>query len=214
VLAVVTALASLYANAQAEQPAGHAHDHEMPAAPHNHADTKTPAAAGKLDAVERSATAFAGTLDGLPDAVPTQTVELKDGDTFDITAAYVKKPVGNKLLRMLAYNGSIPGPFIKAAQDSEITVRFHNETDLEQTMKPTWNRPFTHMEYESIIGMTGYRVSRKTASSPAIASPTCCGSVMPGCSGITPIPVTITVRKWGFTATISLSRQRRGTGDQ
>jgi hypothetical protein len=99
----------------------------MPAAPHNHADTKTPAAAGKLDAVERSATAFAGTLDGLPDAVPTQTVELKDGATFDITAAYVKKPVGNKLLRMLAYNGSIPGPFIKAAQDSEITVRFHNE---------------------------------------------------------------------------------------
>ena len=152
VLAVVTALASLYANAQAEQPAGHAHDHEMPAAPHNHADTKTPAAAGKLDAVERSATAFAGALDGLPDAIPTQTVELKDGATFDITAAYVKKPVGNKLLRMLAYNGSIPGPFIKAAQDSEITVRFHNETDLEQTIHSHGVR--IDNRYDGVPGIT------------------------------------------------------------
>ena len=35
---------------------------------------------------------------------------------------------------MLSYNGSIPGPFIKAPQGAEITINFTNETDIEQTI--------------------------------------------------------------------------------
>ena len=67
---------------------------------------------------------------GLAPASTTQTVELKDGDTYDLTASYVKKNVGGKEYRMLAYNGSIPGPLIKIAQGTEVTINFKNGTDM------------------------------------------------------------------------------------
>ncbi len=86
------------------------------------------------DDVELAATAFSTDLDNLPSAQPVQTVELNDGDQFNITAAYVKKEVGNRTLRMLAYNGSVPGPFIRAPQGAEITIHFTNNTDIDQTI--------------------------------------------------------------------------------
>lgn len=86
------------------------------------------------DMMLRMGTKFSTSLVDLNDAVPTETVELQDGDSYDVTAGYVKKEVGNRLLRMLAYNGSIPGPFIKAPQGSTITINFKNETDIDQTI--------------------------------------------------------------------------------
>ncbi len=68
---------------------------------------------------------------GLPDALATQAVELKDGDTYNLTAHYVKKNINGKAYRMLAYNGSIPGPLITVAQGSEVTVHFKNDTDVK-----------------------------------------------------------------------------------
>ncbi len=38
------------------------------------------------------------------------------------------------MVKMLAYNGSVPGPFIKVKQGSEITVIFTNNTDVETTL--------------------------------------------------------------------------------
>jgi FtsP/CotA-like multicopper oxidase with cupredoxin domain len=52
----------------------------------------------------------------LPSAQPTQTVELKNGDTYNLTASYVQKTVDGTTYRMLAYNASIPGPLIKIPQ--------------------------------------------------------------------------------------------------
>jgi suppressor of ftsI len=86
------------------------------------------------ESTEMKGTVFVTDTQGLADSTPTQTVNLKNGDSFDITAEYVKKEVGNRTLRMLAYNGSVPGPFIKAAQNSEITINFINKTDIEQTI--------------------------------------------------------------------------------
>jgi len=68
--------------------------------------------------------------EGLPLASATQTVELKDGDIYDLTASYVKKNINGKEYGMLAYNGSIPGPLIKVAQGAKITIDFKNGTDL------------------------------------------------------------------------------------
>jgi len=82
----------------------------------------------------QNATAWSTDINGLPAAQATQTVELKDGDEFTITAGYVQKQVGNRSLRMLAYNGSIPGPFIKAAQGATISIHFNNATDLDLTL--------------------------------------------------------------------------------
>jgi suppressor of ftsI len=71
---------------------------------------------------------------GLPEASGLQFIELKDGDSYTITASYVKKEIGNRTLRMLAYNGSIPGPFIKVKEGSQITINFINNTDVDQTI--------------------------------------------------------------------------------
>jgi len=79
-------------------------------------------------------TPFSTDIAGLPEATNSETVELADGDSYNITAAYVKKEVGNRTLRMLAYNGSVPGPFIKVPQGAEVTINFTNNTDIDQTI--------------------------------------------------------------------------------
>ena len=65
-----------------------------------------------------------------PTAVPSQIVELKNGDAFDLTAAYVTKKIGGTEQTMLAYNGSIPGPTIRVKQGAEVTINFSNKTDM------------------------------------------------------------------------------------
>lgn len=67
---------------------------------------------------------------GLSPASATQTVELKDGDTYNLTASYVKKNINGTEYRMLAYNGLIPGPLIKIAQGAEATINFKNGIDM------------------------------------------------------------------------------------
>ena len=80
---------------------------------------------------------FSTSIKGLPSAEKTQVIELKDGDAFNITAGLVKKKVGNTEVRMLAYNGSIPGPTLKIAQGATVTVNFKNDTDVANTIHST-----------------------------------------------------------------------------
>lgn len=65
---------------------------------------------------------------------PTEVVELKDGDTYDLTASVVKQEVGNRVVKRLAYNGQIPGPILKAPKGAKVTVNFTNELDMETAM--------------------------------------------------------------------------------
>ena len=64
------------------------------------------------------------------ESVTTSAVDLKDGDTYDLTASYVTKVIGGKQQVLLAYNGSIPGPTIRVKQGTEVTINFKNDTDL------------------------------------------------------------------------------------
>lgn len=61
--------------------------------------------------------------------IATPTVELKNGDTYDLTASSVTKEIGGKPQKMLAYNDSIPGPTIRVPQGAEVTINFKNNTD-------------------------------------------------------------------------------------
>src|SRR3989344_77363 len=63
-------------------------------------------------------------------AKESKVVELKNGDTYDLTASYVEKEINGVKYKMLAYNGSIPGPVIKVAQGSEVMINFKNNTDM------------------------------------------------------------------------------------
>src|SRR5215204_297705 len=90
------------------------HDH------HSHGPTRT---------VE-----FPTSTEGLEEARRPDVVELSDGDKFELRIAPVTKEIGGNSVRMLAYNGSIPGPTLKVRQGSELLVRAVNEGDLEATV--------------------------------------------------------------------------------
>jgi FtsP/CotA-like multicopper oxidase with cupredoxin domain len=72
--------------------------------------------------------------EGLPEAQRTELVELADGDEFELEATPVKKRIGDSTVRMLTYNGSVPGPTLKVGQGSTITVHVTNHGDLEATV--------------------------------------------------------------------------------
>ena len=72
--------------------------------------------------------------ENLPNATESKVVELLDGDVYTIVASFVKKEINGKKVTMLAYNGSIPGPIIKAPQGAEITINFINETDVDAAL--------------------------------------------------------------------------------
>jgi len=77
---------------------------------------------------------FPTDVTGLPDARVSELVELADGDQFDLRIAPVAKRLGDTTVRMLAYNGSIPGPTLKVHQDSEVVVHVENRGDVEATV--------------------------------------------------------------------------------
>jgi FtsP/CotA-like multicopper oxidase with cupredoxin domain len=71
---------------------------------------------------------------GLPAARSTEIVELADGERFELLIAPVTKRIGAATVRMLAYNGSIPGPTLRVPLGSEIEVDVINRGDVEATV--------------------------------------------------------------------------------
>jgi FtsP/CotA-like multicopper oxidase with cupredoxin domain len=77
---------------------------------------------------------FSHEIAGLPEAEPTEALSLSDGDRLALRIAPVAKRVGGQVLRMLAYNGSIPGPTLRVRQGSEIVVEVTNDGDVPATV--------------------------------------------------------------------------------
>src|SRR5215831_17248293 len=63
-----------------------------------------------------SAESFPTDPSGLPEATQPALVELADGDDLHLRIAPVAKRLEGTTVRMLGYNGSIPGPTLKVAQ--------------------------------------------------------------------------------------------------
>ena len=77
---------------------------------------------------------FPTETEGLTEARATEAVELADGDEFELRIAPAVKQLGDSRVRMLAYNGSIPGPTLRVNEGSEIAVNVVNEGDMEGTV--------------------------------------------------------------------------------
>jgi FtsP/CotA-like multicopper oxidase with cupredoxin domain len=71
---------------------------------------------------------------GLPEAGRPELLELAPGDTLELHVGPVAKRLGDTTVRMLGYNGSIPGPTLKVQQGSEIVVHVINQGDLDTTV--------------------------------------------------------------------------------
>jgi FtsP/CotA-like multicopper oxidase with cupredoxin domain len=77
---------------------------------------------------------FPITTAGLPEARPTGTVRLRDGERLKIHIHPVRKHIADSEVRMLSYNGSIPGPTLEVDQGSEVTVEILNDSDDQTTV--------------------------------------------------------------------------------
>jgi len=95
------------------------HDH--------HAHTDPPAGSAATEA-------FPTDPAGLPEATGPSLLEFTDGAVLDLRIGPVAKSLGGSTVRMLAYNGSIPGPTIKVRQGSELVVNVTNDGDLDATV--------------------------------------------------------------------------------
>jgi FtsP/CotA-like multicopper oxidase with cupredoxin domain len=77
---------------------------------------------------------FSTETGGLSEAARPQLIRLHDGDRFDLRIEPVRKRLEDAELRLLGYNGSIPGPTLHVDQGSEITVQVSNDGDVEATV--------------------------------------------------------------------------------
>ena len=71
---------------------------------------------------------------GLPAARSPEWLPFADGDTLDLRIGPVAKQLGESTVRMLAYNGSVPGPVLHVQQGSTLIVNVVNDGDLEATV--------------------------------------------------------------------------------
>ena len=81
-----------------------------------------------------SAESFPTDPSGLPEATRPALVELADGDDLHLRIAPVAKRLDGTTVRMLGYNGSIPGPTLKVQQGSEVIIHVTNDGDLDATV--------------------------------------------------------------------------------
>jgi FtsP/CotA-like multicopper oxidase with cupredoxin domain len=71
---------------------------------------------------------------GLPEVAIPGVIRLRDGDRLDLRIGPVRKRLDDAELRMLAYNGSVPGPNLHVDQGSQVTVQVRNDGDVEATV--------------------------------------------------------------------------------
>ncbi len=111
-------------------------------------------AAEESHAVESSrpatpwADAFPTDPAGLPEALGPAVLELGDGAELDLRLGPVAKRLGGSTVRMLGYNGSIPGPTLVVREGSEVTVRVANDGDLETTVH--WHGLRLENQYDGV----------------------------------------------------------------
>ncbi|SDZ24986.1 Multicopper oxidase [Geodermatophilus africanus] len=81
-----------------------------------------------------ASTRFPTDVRGLDRAQASSPIDLADGDDVSITIAPVAARIGTDTIRMLAYNGSVPGPTLRVRQGSEVTVHVRNQGDGDTTV--------------------------------------------------------------------------------
>jgi FtsP/CotA-like multicopper oxidase with cupredoxin domain len=77
---------------------------------------------------------FSNETEGLAEATSPEVIRLRDGETHQITIKPVRKRINHAEVRMLGYNGSIPGPTLHVDQGSEVTIEATNLGDVDATL--------------------------------------------------------------------------------
>jgi FtsP/CotA-like multicopper oxidase with cupredoxin domain len=144
---------------------------------------------------------FSTDTTGLPLATSTETVEVADGESFELRARPVRNQLGEAEVRMLAHNGSIPGPTLKVKQGSEATINFTNDTDVETTVH--WHGLRLDNRYDGVP--RGRHDGMEAPIAPGGSFAYKLRFPDPACTGTTRTSARTTPRNWECTATSSWS---------
>jgi FtsP/CotA-like multicopper oxidase with cupredoxin domain len=117
---------------------------------------------------------------GLPEAARARTLSLADGDEMELVIAPVRKRIGDSWVRLLAYNGSVPGPTLRLPQGATVTVHVRNDGDAPTTVH--WH---------------GLRLDNRSDGTHATQEP------IPASTGTTRTSARTTAKRWAFTETSS-----------
>lgn len=88
----------------------------------------------------------------LPEARPSEVVEMADGDTLTLEATLVRRTFNEKAFVMYGYNGMYPGPMIKADQGATVVVEFTNNIEMPTTIH--WHGLRLDNRFDGIPGLT------------------------------------------------------------
>src|SRR3954464_8183098 len=77
---------------------------------------------------------FSRDTTGLPHSRRAELVDVAPGGAHELRVSPVAKRIGDATVRMLSYNGSVPGPTLRVKQGSEIEVDVENQGDMDATV--------------------------------------------------------------------------------
>jgi len=87
-----------------------------------------------------------------PEAEPSRTVEMEDGDTLDLRVAPVRRTIRGRQYLMYGYNDQYPGPLIRAPRGSTVVVRVRNEIPQGTTVH--WHGVRLDNRFDGVPGLT------------------------------------------------------------
>jgi len=93
-----------------------------------------------------------------PEARPSETVAMADGDTLDIAVSMVRRTIDGHEMVMFGYNGQYPGPLIQAPKDATIIVEVTNEIELPTTIH--WHGVRLANRFDGVPGVTQLAIER------------------------------------------------------
>lgn len=86
-----------------------------------------------------------------PEALPSQPVDLADGELLEVEVTTVRKRIGGHEYLMYGYNGQIPGPLIRAPRGATVRVRVTNRIPMETTVH--WHGIRLDQPFDGVPGM-------------------------------------------------------------
>ncbi|MGI9628638.1 MAG: multicopper oxidase family protein [Longimicrobiales bacterium] len=88
----------------------------------------------------------------LPEARPSEAVDMADGDTLDVDVSIVRRTLNGHTFAMYGYNGQYPGPLIQAPQGSTVVVRVTNSIESPTTVH--WHGLRLDNAFDGVPGVT------------------------------------------------------------
>ncbi len=94
----------------------------------------------------------------LPEALPSEVVEMADGDTLDIAVSMVRRRIAGHEAIMFGYNRQSPGPLIRTRKDATVVVRVTNDIQMPTTIH--WHGVRLDNRFDGVPGVTQAAIER------------------------------------------------------